>query len=270
MTNEDYEFIRTLLRNRSAIDLGDSKQYLVEARLAPLVRQENLSSITELVQMLRFGSSNGIDHQIIEAMVTTESSFFRDLHPFDALRKTILPELAKRRAAERILNIWCAACSTGQEPYSLVLLVREYLKELAAWKINVLATDLSRTVLAKARDGRYSQLEVNRGLPASLLVKYFIQHGTTWELKPEVRQMVDFREFNLCEPWPILPRMDLVLMRNVMIYFDVDTKKTILGRLSRLLQPDGYLLLGSAETTLFLDESYRRAENQTGFYELVR
>jgi chemotaxis protein methyltransferase CheR len=164
----------------------------------------------------------------------------------------------------------CAASSHGQEPYSLALLLREHFPELAGWKIALLASDLSRDVLARAREGRYNQIEVNRGLPAALLLRYFEQHGTDWQLRPEVRRMVDFQEINLARPWPSLPRMDLVLLRNVMIYFDVETKKGILGRVARLLRPDGYLLLGGAETTINLDDSYRRVEPlRSGIYQLA-
>ena len=202
--------------------------------------------------------------------MTTETSFFRDQHPFEALRKVVLADLIGRRRDGCRLHIWCAASSTGQEPYSLALLLREHFPELDGWKVFLLASDLSQAVLARAREGRYKQIEVNRGLPAALLVKYFEQHGTDWQLKPAIRAMVDFQEINLAQPWPALPRMDLVLLRNVMIYFDVATKKTILGRLARLLRPDGYLLLGGAETTFNLDDSFRRVEPlKSGFYQLV-
>jgi chemotaxis protein methyltransferase CheR len=270
MTDQDFDVIRRLLRERSAIALEPGKEYLVETRLAPLLNRMKLSSIGELIAEMRCRPSNGLHRQIVEALVTTESSFFRDHHPFEALRQVVLPDLINRRRDERRLHIWCAASSTGQEPYSIALLIREHFPELAGWRISLLASDLSRQVLERARAGRYNQIEVNRGLPAALLVKYFEQHGTDWQLKPAVRGKVDFQEINLAQAWPALPRMDLVLLRNVMIYFDVETKKTILGRLARLLRPDGYLLLGGAETTLNLDDSYRRVEPlKAGFYQLV-
>jgi len=271
MTDQDFDVIRRLLHERSAITLDSGKQYLVESRLAPILRQLNLNTIGELIAQLRCQPGNGLYRQIVEAMVTTESSFFRDHHPFEALRKVVLPDLMNRRRDERRLNIWCAASSHGQEPYSIALLFREHFPELANWKVSLLASDISREVLARARAGRYNQIEVNRGLPAALLVKYFEQHGTDWQLKPAVRSMVNFQEINLAQPWPLLPRMDLVLIRNVMIYFDVETKKTILGKLGRLLRPDGYLLLGGAETTINLDDSYRRVEPlKAGIYQMVR
>jgi chemotaxis protein methyltransferase CheR len=270
MTDRDFDLIRNLLREHSAIVLEEGKQYLVETRLAPLARRLELPSIGELIARLRNQPANGLCRQVVEAMVTTETSFFRDHHPFEALRKVVLPDLIGRRRGERRLSVWCAACSNGQEPYSLALLLREHFPELEGWKIALLASDLSREVLARAREGRFNQIEVNRGLPAALLVKYFEQHGTDWQLRPALRGMVDFQEINLAQPWPALPRMDLILVRNVMIYFDVETKKTILGRAARLLRPDGYLLLGGAETTFNLDDSYRRVETlKAGFYQLV-
>src|SRR6516165_6169861 len=270
MTAQEFDVIRKLVMDRSAIVLEAGKEYLVETRLAPIVRQLNLNSIGELIAQLRCQPTNGLYRQIVEAMVTTESSFFRDRHPFDDLRKGVIRDLMARRRNERRLQIWCAACSTGQEPYSIALLIREHFPECAGWRISLLASDLSRQVLEKAREGRYNQIEVNRGLPAALMVKYFEQHGTDWQLKPAIRSMVDFQEINLAQAWPILPRMDLVLIRNVMIYFDVETKKAILGRLARVLRPDGYLLLGGAETTFNLNDSYRRVDPlKSGFYQLI-
>jgi chemotaxis protein methyltransferase CheR len=270
MTPGDFEFICKLLLEASAVVLEPGKEYLVDSRLAPLVRRLHLASITALVARLRAPGSADLVTQVVEALVTSETSFFRDVHPFESLRKVIIPDLIRRRASERSLAIWCAASSTGQEPYSVAMLLREHFPELRDWNVLLLATDLSREVLMRAREGKYSQLEVNRGLPAPLLVKYFQQHGTQWQLKEEIRKLVEFRELNLCQPWPFLPRMDLILNRNVMIYFDVATKKSILSRIARLLRPDGYLLLGGAETTFNLDDSFRRVEAlKTGFYQLM-
>ena len=271
MTDLEFDVIRKLLLERSAIDLEDGKQYLVEARLTPLARQLDLKSLGELIARMRSEPGDGLSRRIIEAMVTTESSFFRDHHPFEALRSVALPELIKRRRNVRRLNIWCAAASSGQEPYSVAILLREHFAELADWKTALLASDISREALARAREGRYKQIEVNRGLPAGLLVKYFEQHGTEWKLKPAIRATVTFQEINLAQPWPMLPPMDLILLRNVMIYFNVATKKLILTQLARLLRPDGYLLLGGAETTLNLCDSFRRVEPiKAGFYQLVQ
>lgn len=271
MIAQDFDYVCRLVRDRSGIVLEAGKEYLVDARLTPVARQCQLGSITELVGRLRADPGGELVTRVVEAMVTTETSFFRDLHPYETLRAAVLPDLFRRRAGEKQLNVWCAACSTGQEPYSLAILLREHFRDMAGWRVDILATDLSGEVLARARAGLYNQVEVNRGLPAALLVKYFRQCGSTWELSAEVRRMVDFREMNLLRPWPPLPRMDLVFLRNVMIYFDTAAKKAILGQVARLLRPDGYLLLGGAETTLNLDDSLRRAEHlKGGFYQLVR
>jgi chemotaxis protein methyltransferase CheR len=270
MLDQDFDYIRKLLLERTAIVLEPGKQYLVEARLTPLARRLNMGSLEELIASLRRQPNNGLRNQIIEAMVTTETLFFRDTTPFEALRKSVIPELIQRRRQERRLNIWCAACSSGQEPYSVALLLREYFPELTGWSVRLLTSDISREMLDRAREGRYTQFEVNRGLPIALLVKYFQQHGTNWQLKEEVRRMVEFQEINLAGVWPILSRMDLILLRNVMIYFDVEMKKKILGRVAGLLRPDGYLLLGSAETTFNLHASFQRVEHlKAGFYQLM-
>jgi len=269
MTPAEFDYVCRLVRDRSGIVL-DGKEYLVDARLTPVARKRELGSVSELVSRLRAKPDDALTAQVVEAMATTETSFFRDLHPFETLRTTVLPEMIRKRRDERRLSVWFAACSTGQEPYSLALLLREHFPELSEWRLDLLATDLSAEVLSRAREGRYSQIEVNRGLPAALLVKYFCQRTGTWELSADIRRMVEFRELNLIRPWPILPRADLVFLRNVMIYFDVDVKKSILGRVGRLLRPEGYLLLGGAETTLNLDDSFRRVEHlKGGFYQLV-
>jgi chemotaxis protein methyltransferase CheR len=266
MTDQDFDYIRKLLQERTAIMLEPGKQYLVESRLMPIVRQLHLTSISELVASMR-QPNPGLQTQVVEAMVTTETSFFRDNTPFESLRKTIVPELIRNRRIERTLSIWSAACASGQEPYSIAILLREHFPELATWRINLLASDVSREVLARAAQASFNQIEINRGIPAALLVKYFEQHGTTWQLRSDIANMVKFQEINLALAWPALPRFDLVLLRNVMIYFDVETKKSILGRVGRLLRPDGYLLLGGAETTINLDDSYQRVDNlKSGFY----
>ena len=270
MTDQDFDFIRKLLKERCAIVLEPGKQYLVETRLTPVVRQLNLNSISELVGQLRTESGSVLYPQIVEAMVTTETSFFRDHNPFETLRRKVLPDLIERRGQERSLSIWCAASSTGQEPYSIALMIREHFPQIADWKLTLLASDLSRDVLARAVEGRYNQTEANRGMPATMLVKYFDQQGTSWQLKSEIRSMVKFQAINLAQPWPYMPRMDLVMLRNVMIYFDVETKKSILDRVARLLRSDGYMLLGGAETTINLVDCFKRIPHlKSGFYQLV-
>jgi len=193
-------------------------------------------------------------------MTTNETSFFRDFHPFEDLKKIVLPALIARRSAERELRIWCAASSSGQEPYSLAMLIRESFPKLVSWKVHILATDLSTDILARAREGRYSQLEVNRGLPATLLVKYFEKRGCDWYLRDDIREMVEYQIVNLAGPWPFLPAMDIVMIRNVLIYFSVETKKEILAKVRRVLMPDGYFFLGAAETTFGIDTSFERVQ----------
>lgn len=256
MTGPDFAYVRDLVRTQSALALDPGKEYLVESRLDPLARQEGFGSIEQMIGGLRLALPGELHRKVVEAMTTNETTFFRDARAFVMIAKAILPALIEERQKERSLTIWCAACSTGQEPYSLAMLLREHRPSLDGWTIRIIGSDISRAVLARARTGRYSQMEINRGLPANMLVKYFVQHGTTWEVRPEITRMVEFRELNLIHPWPGLPIAQLVLMRNVLIYLDVDTRKAILERTSRLMDPRGYLLLGGAETTTTLDDSF--------------
>ena len=262
----EYDYIRTLVRSRSAMVLEDGKEYLIQARLAPLVRQEGVPTIEHLVAKLRDRPEGPLHHRVVEAMTINETSFFRDVNPFEVLKRHLLPALSKARAGQKTLNVWSAACSTGQEPYSLAMLIRELFPDSAGWRIKIHATDLSGPVLERAKRGRFSQLEVNRGLPAPMLVKHFVQDGTEWVVKPEVRALVDFRQMNLSAPWQGLPPMDVVLMRNVLIYFDVETKRRLLGYLRDVLRPDGYLFLGAAETTFNIDGTFEAIEQGRTIY----
>ncbi len=261
----DFDFVRTFVRTRSAIVLEPGKEYLVESRLGPVVRQEGLGSIEALVQKLRHGSGNGLEQLVVEAMTTNETSFFRDITPFEAMRTKLIPDLIARRAATRRIDIWSGACSSGQETYSVLMLIREHFPALHDWTIRVHATDLSTQMVERTRQGRYSQLEVNRGLPAPLLAKYFDRVGTEWQVKAPLRALVEARTLNLDRPWADLRLMDIVLMRNVLIYFDLNTKKQILARIRQQMRPDGYLFLGSAETTVNLDESFARLQIDKAF-----
>jgi chemotaxis protein methyltransferase CheR len=256
----EFNYVRRLVLDQSAIVLEEDKGYLVESRLLPLARREGFASLNLLVQKMQAEPVNGLHRKAVEAMTTNETSFFRDFHPFEALKKFVLPGLIAKRAAERALTIWCAASSSGQEPYSLSMLIRENFPQLASWEIRILATDLSSDILARAREGRYSQLEVNRGLPANLLVKYFQKRGCDWYLCDDIRGMVEYQVVNLSNAWPVLPPMDIVMIRNVLIYFGVETKKAILSRVRRVLKPDGYFFLGGAETTFSIDDSYERVQ----------
>ncbi|MDY3554196.1 protein-glutamate O-methyltransferase CheR [Gemmata sp. JC717] len=271
MTPAEFAFVCRLVRDRSAVVLEPGKEYLVEARLAALANELQFASAGELVAAVRDTQNGALSTRIVEAMVTTETLFFRDRTPFDVLRDAVLPDLISRRAAARTLNVWSAACSTGQEPYSFVLLLRQHFPELTGWKVNVLATDLSGQVLARAREGRYNQVEVSRGLPTTLLTEYFEPTGAEWQLRAGVRGAVEFRVLNLARPWPLLPPTDLVFLRNVMIYFDSETKKALLNRIARVLRPDGYLLLGSTETILTLGSPFSRVEHlKGGFHQFAK
>lgn len=269
LNNLDFDYVCRLIHAHSAIALEADKGYLVESRLILLARREGFASPQQLVARLRSEPFNGLHQKVVEAMANNETTFFRDLYPFEALKKAILPGLLEKRAAERRLNLWSSACSSGQESYSVAMLLCESFPVLANWTVQFVASDISGEMLSRAREGYYSQLEVNRGLPAALLVKYFHKQGLQWQIKDELRQMVEFRQINLAEAWPLLPSMDIILMRNVLIYFDLETKKDILSRVRRLLRPDGYLLLGAAETMINLDDSFARTTfDRAGCYRL--
>jgi chemotaxis protein methyltransferase CheR len=256
VTAVEFNYIRDLVREHSALLLEPGKEYLVESRLEPFARLEGFPSFQGLVENLRAVPFCDLHRRVAEAMTNNETTFFRDVRMFGMLRHTIVPELVARRGAQRSLKIWSAACSSGQEPYSVAMVLRDHRPTLNGWNLELTASDISREMIVRARAGSYSQFEVNRGLPANLLVKYFLQNRTAWDIDPEIRRMVNFQEVNLIQPWPVLPRLDLVLMRNVLIYLDGDTKKTILARMAQMLAPDGYLILGGAETTTGLCESF--------------
>ncbi|MBC8282716.1 MAG: protein-glutamate O-methyltransferase CheR [Nitrospinae bacterium] len=265
----DFDYISKIVKEESAIVLEKGKEYLVESRLMPLVHQEKLESLENLVRQLKAQPRGPLRDTVIEAMTTNETSFFRDIHPFETLKKEILPDLMEKRKDKKELNIWCGASSSGQECYSLVMTLKNSFPALDSWKISYFASDISNQMLNRCRSGIYSQLEINRGLPAPLMVKYFQRLGTEWQVKEELRKMIQFRITNLSEKWPYMPPLDLIMMRNVLIYFDVEMKKDILGRARKLLKPDGYLFLGAAETTLNLDDNFERMPfKQSGCYRL--
>jgi chemotaxis protein methyltransferase CheR len=256
----DFDYVSTMVRDRSAIVLENGKEYLIEARLLPLARAHGTGTVTGLIKELRRAPSGPLRDLVVEAMTTNETSFFRDAHPFTALSDHVLPELVKNRSAERVLNIWCAACSSGQEPYSIAMLVQDIVGTDPGWRVRLLATDLSPAMLARTRAGVYSQFEMNRGLPANRLVRHFRQQGLEWQIEEPLRRMVETRAVNLDQDLPSMPSMDIIFLRNVLIYFDVATKRQILARVRRVLRPDGYLVLGGAETTLNLDDAFDRVQ----------
>ena len=266
-----FNFVRQLLRERAAIVLDDGKQYLVDNRLSQLARREGLASAQDVIDRLRAQPGGPLQRKVIEAMTTTETLFFRDGKPYEALRNAIVPELIRLRAGERKLTIWSCACSSGQEPYSVGMLLREHFTALAAWDVRVVATDISTEMLARSRAGRYSQLEVNRGLPIGYLTKYFDKVGLDWQIRDELRKMIEFRELNLAGSWSALPQADLIMLRNVLIYFDIQTKRQILGKVRKLLRPGGFLILGTAESTMNLDDGFELVRSDgTAYYRLRR
>jgi len=262
-------YLCQVVHEDSGIELDESKRYLLEARLSPLARDRGLGGLEELCRRLQADRRGPLRQEVVEAMTTNETSFFRDMGPFEALRKTVIPELLQKRAPTRRLAIWCAACATGQEPYSLALLLHETVPDPAGWMIEILGTDMAESILERARRGRFSQLEVNRGLPAQQLVKYFRRDHMDWELKPEIRDMVKFRSLNLMGSFRDLGPFDLVLCRNVLIYFNGELKKKILAGIRGVLARDGYLLLGGSESVFSVDDHYERvAVGQASFYRM--
>jgi len=265
VTPPDYEYLRKLLKDHSGLDLSADKQYLIESRLLPLARKSGLSGIPDLVMKIKAGSSSHIA-QVVEAMTTNETFFFRDKVPFDHFRDTMMPEVLKARAARKSVRIWCAAGSTGQEPYSLAMCLKEMSAALAGWRVEIVATDLSQEVLEKSKAGIYSQFEVQRGLPIQMLVKYFKQSGEFWQVNPELRAMVQHRQLNLLHDFSQLGAFDIIFCRNVLIYFDQDTKINIFNRLARLVEADGFLVLGAAETVVGLTDTFKPVPERRGLY----
>jgi chemotaxis protein methyltransferase CheR len=255
-----------MLKERSGLTLSADKQYLVESRLLPVARKVGVTGLTGLVQKLKEPGAESLITEVVEAMTTNESFFFRDKIPFDLFRNEIMPALLTTRAAQRYIRIWCAAASTGQEPYSLAMCLKEMAGRVAGWRIEIVSTDLSTEVLEKAKTGIYSQFEVQRGLPIQLLVKYFTQIGEMWQVAPELRAMVQYKPLNLLHNFSHLGTFDLVFCRNVLIYFDQQTKVDVLDRMARCIQPDGYLVLGAAETVVGLTDTFKPVPEQRGLY----
>lgn len=266
MTPPDYDFLRKSLKERSGLVLSADKQYLVESRLLPVARKAGVGNLGELVAVLKAGQHPSLMTEVVEAMTTNESFFFRDKTPFEHFRLTIMPALLAARKNLKTIRIWCAAASTGQEPYSLAMCLKEFERDIAGWRIELLATDLSTEVLEKARAGLYSQFEVQRGLPIQLLIKHFTQAGELWQIAPELRAMVRYRQLNLLADFSSVGVFDLIVCRNVLIYFDQDTKIDVLNRLARVTANDGYLVLGAAETVVGLTDRFKMLADKRGLY----
>jgi chemotaxis protein methyltransferase CheR len=258
LTAADHEFLRTLLHQRAGILLDPSREHFAEMRLGGLANDLGFDSLPDVLEAVRTEEHWGVLHRlVVEALAISETSWFRDAPMWAEMRETILPGLLERRRASRALNLWSAACATGQEPYSLAMVLHELSDRLSGWQVRLLATDFSQGILKRARAASYSPIEINRGLPAPQLVRHFRKRSdAAWELRPEVGTRVEFRELNLATPWPELPPMDVVLLRNVLLYFEPELRRRVLRQLARVLRPDGVLVLGAGETTLTMDDSF--------------
>jgi len=268
----EFDYVRNVVNRISAIELLDDKKYLVELRLSILANSEGYPSINHLIKNLQESTDSDLQKKVVDAMTTNETFFFRDHSPFELLRKEIIPNLLLKRASEKELNIWSAACSTGQEPYSISMLLHQHFPELVKfWNLSILATDLSISCLEYARRGSYDQIQVNRGLPVPYLVRFFNNSGIHWHLIPEVKQKVLFKEMNLIEKWVDMPKMDIIFLRNVLIYFNIETRKQILENIKFLLKPDGYLFLGQSESTYGIMPDFKRVDftNSDSCFQLI-
>ncbi|MDF3061431.1 MAG: protein-glutamate O-methyltransferase CheR [Microvirga sp.] len=266
MTEHEFDHLRAFLKARSGLALGPEKRYLVESRLAPVCQRHGLQGLAELVSCLRRAGDPALESAVIEAMTTNETFFFRDRAPFELFRDVLLPRCLARRDGSRRIRIWCAAASTGQEPYSLAMLLHEAGPLLSGWSVEILATDISAEVVERARSGLYTQFEVQRGLPVRLLLKYFTQVGKNWQLSPAIRSAVKFRPLNLLRNFAELGAFDVIFCRNVLIYFDTPTKTEVLRRLARSLNPGGAVLLGAAETVIGLSDALVPDPEHRGLY----
>ncbi|MCC9643234.1 protein-glutamate O-methyltransferase CheR [Rhodopirellula sp. JC740] len=271
LSTEDFDFLAKLVLDRSAIVLEPSKSYLVESRLNPVAREHGLDSISELAETLRKPNQRKLAEAVVDAMTTNETSFYRDIHPFDLLRTKLLPELIEKRSNEKRLTIWSNACSSGQEIYSIAMMIREHFPQLAGWDVRLRATDLSSEILERAENGIFNQTEVNRGLPMQLLMKYFHRDGVHWRINDDIRSMVRFDSVNLIENWPLtLMSVDVVFLRNVLIYFTPDTKREILAKVRQRIREDGILFLGGSENTMNLTDEFERTQvDRTVYYRPV-
>ena len=270
MKPDEFDFLSQHVKDTSGLVLKQEKAYLLESRLMPLVRQHGLNDLSDLVTALRSKSIATLDNEITEAMTTNESFFFRDNKPFDLFRDNVLPEIIKNRASKKSFKIWCAAASSGQEPYSLAMILLEKAAELAGWRYEITGTDISKDILKKAENGIYTQFEVQRGLPIQLLVKYFEKNGDGWQANEKLRSVVKYKYFNLLDNLKPLGQFDIVFCRNVLIYFDQETKGQVLDQISELMPDDGILFLGGAETVLGISDKFKPVPGQRGVYALTR
>lgn len=266
MKSDDFEFISALLKRRSGLLLSSDKIYLLESRLTPIAHRRGLETLEDLVAEIRTKGTEDLLMEVTEAMTTNESFFFRDNKPFELLKDYVLPQLLDSKESSKKLRIWCAAASTGQEPYSIAIILKEMEAKLSGWNIEIVGTDIAQKVLDKAETGLFSQFEVQRGLPIQMLIKYFNQVGEMWQISEEIRDMVSYRKFNLLDPFTILGTFDIIFCRNVLIYFDQQTKMEVLERMRKLLPDNGTLFLGAAETVLGITDKFKPVQGQRGLY----
>jgi len=269
MKPDDFDFVARLLKERSGLILSRDKAYLLESRLMPLARKRGLKGLDDLLAVLK-RRDPVLEIAVVEAMTTNESFFFRDTKPFDQFKSIVLPNLLKARAGKKSFRIWSAACSSGQEPYSLAMILKEEAARLNGWRTEIVGTDLSEDVLKKARSGAYSQFEVQRGMPMTLLVKYFKKQDENWVIDPTIKSMVQYKPWNLLKDLRGLGTFDVVFCRNVLIYFDQPTKTKVLNAISQIMTDDGVLYLGGAETVLGISDAFRPVPGQRGVYAVSR
>jgi chemotaxis protein methyltransferase CheR len=246
-SDSDYAFLREIVLEQSANLIDPSRNALFDSRLKPIAKLAGASSLKDFVHILKVDKAPHLHRAVAEAMTINETSFFRDMKPFEMLRETIFPRLIERRSKQRRLRIWSAASSTGQEAYSIAMLIAEHFPTLAGWDVKITGTDISQYVVDYAQRGRYRRLEVNRGLPARMLLKYLTRDGEEWQICGRIRSMCDFQYANLCEPLTKLPVFDLVMLRNVLLYFPPQDRSSLFNEVYRQLTPDGFLVLGNAE-----------------------
>jgi len=258
---DDFQTVQKFLLENSGIALAAGKEYLVEGRLQSLIYSEEFDDIHALVVKLR--GNGDLGRKVVEALATNETSFFRDKHPFETLKTAVIPDLFNKPELGKQITIWSAASSSGQEPYSLAMLLADSFAWATDWQIKIIASDISEEMLAKCRAGLYSQFEISRGLPPHYLPRFFQRAESQWQAKAEIRERIDFRTLNLCESWGGLPKMDIIFMRNILIYFEADTKKAILEKIPKVLKPGGYLFLGSGEVPVGLEDRFQSTDFST-------
>jgi len=266
MNITDFDIYKDLLKDKSGLVITPDKLYLIESRLNPVTKKWGYENLTAMTNVLRAVPPKDLVNDIIEAMTTNETSFYRDIKPFDIFKETVLPYYKNKAGANKNLKIWCAASSSGQEPYSLAMLLKEESAKLPGWNFSITATDISHEILDQAKEGTYTQFEVQRGLPITLLMKYFTQNGDKWTINDDIKRMIDFKYFNLLDPMSSIGKFDIIFCRNVLIYFDQPTKKDVMERMNRQMSDDGFFFLGGAETVLGITESYKAVPNCRGLY----